>query len=57
MDQMNEEEEETEKLLGRQLTDEEALAIEKGTPGGWDVVEKLGDMIAPAIKEIRSKKV
>jgi len=56
LDQIDKEEEETEKSLGRRLTDEEALAIEKGTPGGWAVVEKLDDMIAPAVKEIRGEK-
>ena len=56
LDRIDKEKEETEKSLGRRLTDDEAIAIEKGTPGGWEVVVKLGDMITPAIKEIRGEK-
>jgi hypothetical protein len=57
LDRIDEEKDRTEETLGRELTDEEAIDIEKGIPGGWAVVEKLNDMIPSAIKEIRRNKV
>jgi len=53
LDKIDDEKEATEERFGRPLTDEELMTIEQGIPGGWEVVEKVGDMIAPAVKEIR----
>lgn len=46
---------EKEKELGRPLTDEESLDLEKRVPGISDVLAKLDNMSTGSFKEVRRK--
>lgn len=51
------EKKETQKTLGRSLTEEEQVVIEMRIPGGWGLVGKLQDIAAQAVKVVKSRRI